>query len=582
MCLRFDEPDTQTKTQNFGSMASNAADAALSLFGSDSDSDSDTVFKSSEGSSRAGSSTVSGSGGALSARHVPRKTHPVIRSLVCGLLRRSLSTTCADLRSYANACSNNNRTDDSTPFDSNPLSDNYTAKKNDANVAEESLQAASALALQDEWSGVEIYDNAKNVELQAWKVLTENKTWPHVCWRESFIMSLVMLIGYHYALMEDETEVHITHAFECLDKAFIMGGPGSMLKAIGRILEPKLKARLFLEGMSHESQFLWRATAEELRHMHGWYASAKKIKTITLPLDVAAFRRDFFKSQLPVVIRDGTITDGWLALGKWCDLKYLVQNFGHRLVPIEIGRHHEKAQRGKNRDNMSAQDSKPTLWQERICTLRDFIQQYILPSNVIAHERSRRWKENGLERHGQDANSPPPLPASKLVGYLAQHTLFEQLPSLKKDFESPHDLCAACNGGQGVEKINAWFGTEGTVTPLHFDSYDNLLVQVAGYKYVRLYSPDQTKFLYVNSERNIDMGETRDRAFSQDVTMAQNNISPIDVEAPSEENLRDYPLFGSSQFTEAILSPGDCLFIPEGTWHYVRSLSPSFSLNFWF
>ena len=29
------------------------------------------------------------------------------------------------------------------------------------------------------------------------------------------------------------------------------------------------------------------------------------------------------------------------------------------------------------------------------------------------------------------------------------------------------------------------------------------------------------------------------------------------------------------------LSPGDCLYIPRHCWHYVRSLSPSFSVSFW-
>ena len=32
---------------------------------------------------------------------------------------------------------------------------------------------------------------------------------------------------------------------------------------------------------------------------------------------------------------------------------------------------------------------------------------------------------------------------------------------------------------------------------------------------------------------------------------------------------------------EAVLGPGDALYVPKGWWHYVRSLSPSFSVSFW-
>ncbi len=58
------------------------------------------------------------------------------------------------------------------------------------------------------------------------------------------------------------------------------------------------------------------------------------------------------------------------------------------------------------------------------------------------------------------------------VAYIAQHPLFDQLPNLTSDFEQPGLM-----GGESMQ-MNAWIGTEGTVTPLHFDSYDNFLAQV--------------------------------------------------------------------------------------------------------
>lgn len=59
------------------------------------------------------------------------------------------------------------------------------------------------------------------------------------------------------------------------------------------------------------------------------------------------------------------------------------------------------------------------------------------------------------------------------VAYIAQHPLFDQMPSLLSDFDQP-----ALMGGTAVQ-MNAWIGTKGTVTPLHFDSYDNFLAQVS-------------------------------------------------------------------------------------------------------
>jgi lysine-specific demethylase 8 len=39
--------------------------------------------------------------------------------------------------------------------------------------------------------------------------------------------------------------------------------------------------------------------------------------------------------------------------------------------------------------------------------------------------------------------------------------------------------------------------------------------------------------------------------------------------------------FEQAKYFETLLGPGDCLYIPVGWWHYVRSLTVSFSVSFW-
>jgi lysine-specific demethylase 8 len=45
---------------------------------------------------------------------------------------------------------------------------------------------------------------------------------------------------------------------------------------------------------------------------------------------------------------------------------------------------------------------------------------------------------------------------------------------------------------------------------------------------------------------------------------------------------KNFPLFQEAEFVDCILEEGECLYIPVGWWHYVRSLSISFSVSFWF
>lgn len=98
------------------------------------------------------------------------------------------------------------------------------------------------------------------------------------------------------------------------------------------------------------------------------------------------------------------------------------------------------------------------------------------------------------------------------------------------------------------------------VTPLHYDPHHNLLAQVVGAKYVRLYPPSATPQLY---------------PFEQGL---MTNSSQIDLDEP---DLARFLNFEGLSFLDTILSEGQMLYIPSKWWHYVRSVSISFSVSFW-
>lgn len=148
-------------------------------------------------------------------------------------------------------------------------------------------------------------------------------------------------------------------------------------------------------------------------------------------------------------------------------------------------------------------------------------------------------------------------PKSDTKGYLAQHNLFDQISELKDDISIP---VYCCLGEEEDVDINAWFGPCGTVSPLHQDPKHNFLCQVMGEKYIRLYSPDFTDHMYPHQTRLLE------------------NTSQVDCEKP---DLEKFPKFSEAVYLECVLKPGDMLYIPPKHWHYVKSLSVSFSVSFW-
>jgi lysine-specific demethylase 8 len=88
-------------------------------------------------------------------------------------------------------------------------------------------------------------------------------------------------------------------------------------------------------------------------------------------------------------------------------------------------------------------------------------------------------------------------------------------------------------------------------------------VQIVGEKYVRLYSPDVSKELHPGKGHLM-------------------NTSTVNLECPGlPQGKGPHADAASLPFTEVVLRAGQSLYIPAGHWHYVRSISPSFSVNVW-
>jgi hypothetical protein len=299
---------------------------------------------------------------------------------------------------------------------------------------------------------------------------------------------------------------------------------------------------------------------------------------------------------VPLIIA-GALTH-WPALDRssnrfWNSPDYLLKKTlgGRRLVPVEIGRSYTDVS-----------------WGQQIITFGEFMERYMF------QEQHKGPKVQDEEDEKEE----------RKTGYLAQHDLFAQIPSLRNDIaipdycysvppapSSPVQTSSSTEPLQTLKEplptdadsdtdplpteilLNAWFGPQNTTSPLHTDPHHNILAQAVGKKYVRLYAPSQTPFLYprgMDEHTGVDMSNTSEidiefvmryiegRGFGD---LDGNEDEGDDVNARKWAFEQDFPEFSDAVYVEGILEEGECLFIPRGWWHYVRSLSASFSVSFW-
>ncbi|XP_007897656.1 hypoxia-inducible factor 1-alpha inhibitor [Callorhinchus milii] len=108
-------------------------------------------------------------------------------------------------------------------------------------------------------------------------------------------------------------------------------------------------------------------------------------------------------------------------------------------------------------------------------------------------------------------------------------------------------------------------GMEGNVTPAHYDEQQNFFAQIKGYKRCILFPPDQFDCLY-----------------PYPVHHPCDRQSQVDFENPDYER---FPNFRNLAGYEAVVGPGEVLYIPMYWWHHIESLlngGVTITVNFWY
>jgi len=364
-------------------------------------------------------------------------------------------------------------------------------------------------------------------------------------WREAFALCSAMRCAFTAAGGKEAAST----ALHCADLGLIIAGPSARASKLLFAAVDRLLAIIREEASTTDAHCQPAGKRPRLHQQDIAQHIAMAILTIPpirrpirelRPLDLEDFLLNFLATQKPVVMRKACAQ--WPACQKWADAGFWHSSaLGPRFVPVELD-----------------------YWLNEgfeLMTVHDFIDHCMAK-----------------------ATSSNPVPGLSGGGYLAQHALLDQIPALEADVITPdYALC----GPQGSTNRQIFFGPAGTVTPLHFDPYENIFCQVVGTKYIRLYAPSQSSCVYARKDNlcnnssleppDLLLGEATG-AYGQEGV----GLSPKFVEAEFSEGVGRFPKFAEAEFSEVVLEAGDILYLPKQWWHFVKSLSTSISVAFHF
>lgn len=226
--------------------------------------------------------------------------------------------------------------------------------------------------------------------------------------------------------------------------------------------------------------------------------------------DFPTFVKAYYSKHLPVVLTGGV--DHWPALNKWTP-DFLLEHFGEKEIEVQFDR-----------------DQDP-----------------LYERNAGRHKKKMFMREFvDLVQEGGNSNNY----------YMTANNTKNSFPSLEPLFKDVADFGEGYRQQDTIQSGNLfWFGPKGTLTPIHHDLTNNMLVQIYGRKKITLIPALQVPWLY-NDKGVFSAADFPNFDVQRHPHMQ--NITPVEV----------------------TIGPGESLFIPIGWWHGVEALDVSISISF--
>ncbi|TRX92168.1 hypothetical protein FHL15_007035 [Xylaria flabelliformis] len=161
--------------------------------------------------------------------------------------------------------------------------------------------------------------------------------------------------------------------------------------------------------------------------------------------------------------------------------------------------------------------------------------------------------------------------------YVAQSDIRSLPPALAEDLPVPELVRRAGKGD--IYSSSIWLGLQPTYTPLHRDPNPNVFCQLAGSKAVRLLRPRAGLSVFQDVRRRLGTLDSSSRLRGSEMMDGPEREGLHRAVWVDDDDDHSDNALPEREIWQAVLDPGDALFIPQGWWHSVRSVGREAELN---